>query len=166
MQTEGIGTVRSSAGVADFQDDGLSSEDEDNEDDDLLAPIEDVPPITPTTDVGDKDKTPTFPSKSVTGLAKLFPGKRNQSQRVDPLDPMLSTDSSASTPSSPGLIVTTQDAKEKKRKFRRSKKAGGGEYHFNPENDVLGIVMLEIKGASDLPKLSNRTCVLGYHGPN
>jgi phosphatidylserine decarboxylase len=163
IQTEGIGTIRSSAGVADFQDDGLSSDDEDDEDDDLLAPIEGSIPTTPTTDAGNRDKTPTLPPRSVTGLAKFFPGKRNQSQRVDSFDSTLTTDSSASTPIPSGPI-TTQETKEKKRKFRRFRKAGGGEYRFNPENDVLGIVMLEIKGASNLPKLSNSMCVRSCHG--
>ena len=153
VKTEGIGTVRSGADVTDFQDDGISS-DEDDEDDDLLAPVEGLTPTTSAADTGDKDKTPTLPSKPAIGLAKLFPGKRNQSQRGDSYDSTFTTDSLASTPGSPRPI-TTQDAKEKKRKFRRPRKVGGGEYHFNPENDVLGIVMLEIKGANDLPKLSN-----------
>ena len=165
IKTEGIGTVRSSAVVAEFQDVDLSSDDEDDEDDDLLAPVDGLTPTTPTIDAGDKDKTPTPPPKSVGALAKFFPGKRNQSQRVDSFDSTLAADSSTSTPSPSGPI-TTQDVKEKKRKFRRSRKAGGGEYHFNPENDVVGIVMLEIKGASDLPKLSNSMCVRGCHGPS
>lgn len=162
VQTEGIGTVRSGADVTGFQDDGLSSDDEDDEDDDLLAP---VGGLTPSTDAGDKDKTPTPSSKSISGLAKFFPGKRQQSQRVDSYESTLAIDSSASAPSSP-RPMTTQDAKEKKRKFRRSRKAGGGGYHFNPENDVVGIVMLEVKGANDLPKLSNSGCVRNCHGPN
>ena len=167
-QTEGIGTVRSSRGVTDFPDDALSSDDEDNEDGDLLAPVEGLTPTTPAIDVidvGDKDRTPTPPSKSVAALAKFFPGKRLQSQRLDSSDSTLITDSSTSTPNSPGPI-TTQDTKEKKRKFRRSRKAGGGEYHFNPENDVLGIVMLEISCANDLPKLSNSMWIPNSRGPD
>jgi len=119
-------------------------------------------PTALTPDSGDKDKTPTLPPKSVGGLAKFFPGKRLQSQRADSYDSTFTIDSSASTPSSPRPI-TTQDTKEKKRKFRRSRNAGG-EYHFNPENDVLGIVMLEIKGANGLPKLSNSRYTRNRHG--
>lgn len=163
MQTEGIGTVRSSGGVVNFQEDCLSSDEEDNEDDDLLAPVDGLTPTTPTIDVGDKDRTPAPPSKSVAALAKLFPGKRPQPQPMDSGDSTLVTDSSTSAPSSPGLI-TSQDTKEKKRKFRKSKKARGGEYHFNPENDVLGIVMLEISCANDLPKLSNSACIPSSRG--
>lgn len=157
--------MRSSRGVTDFPDDALSSDDEDNEDDELLAPVEGLTPTTPTIDVGDKDRTPTPPSKSVAALAKFFPGKRLQSQRLDSSDSTLTTDPSTSTPNSPGLL-TTQDTKEKKRKFRRSRKAGGGEYHFNPENDVLGIVMLEISCANDLPKLSNSMHIPSSRDPN
>jgi phosphatidylserine decarboxylase len=44
----------------------------------------------------------------------------------------------------------------KKKKFRRSwsnqKKA---DYNFSTENDIQGIVMLEIHGATDLPRLKN-----------
>ena len=116
--------------------------------------VEGLTPTTSAVDTGDDDKTPTLPFKSPIGLAKLFSGKRNQSQRGDSYDSTLTTDSLASTPGSPRSIAT-QDTKKKNRKFRRARKADGGEYDFNPENDVLGIVMLEIKGANDLPKLSN-----------
>jgi len=149
IQTEGIGTVRS--GAPDFQDDGPSSDDDDEDDEDLLAP-DGLTPTTSTTDLPGKTKTPTPPQKSGGGLAKFFPGKRRQSSRSNSFDSGLATDSSASTPSK---TVATQDVKEKKRRPGRSRKARGGEYSFNPENDVLGIVMLEIKGAGDLPKLSN-----------
>ena len=30
-------------------------------------------------------------------------------------------------------------------------------YNFNAANDIMGIVMLEIQGAHDLPKLKNST---------
>lgn len=164
IQTEGIGTVRSVAGVADFPDDALSSDEEDEDEDDLLAPTEGLTPTASVPDFGGKVKTPTSSSKSVGGLSKLFPGKRLQLPRVDTGDSLLTTDSTASTPT-PSRSVTTQDVKEKKRKLRISRKARGGEYSFDPENDVLGIVMLEIRGASDLPKLSNRVYAHGYHIP-
>ena len=117
-------------------------------------PVKGLTPTTSAVDTGDDDKTPTLPSKPSIGLAKLFPGKRNQSQRGHSYDSTLTTDSLAFTPGSPRPIAT-QDTKKKNRKFRRPREADGGEYDFNPENDVLGIVMLEIKGENDLPKLSN-----------
>ena len=154
-QTEGIGTVRSVPGAADFQDEGPSSDDEDDEDDDLLAPSDGLTPTTSATDLGGIGKTPPS-QKSGGGLVKFFPGKRLRSSRTNSFDSTLATDSSTSTPTS-AKSVATQDVKQKKRRPGMSRKARGGEYSFNPENDVLGIVMLEIKGASDLPKLSNST---------
>ncbi|KAI0706958.1 phosphatidylserine decarboxylase-domain-containing protein [Earliella scabrosa] len=44
-----------------------------------------------------------------------------------------------------------------KSKFRKSWGAKGKDYNFNAANDILGIVMLEIQGAKDLPKLKNMT---------
>lgn len=107
----------------------------------------------------DGEKTPTV--KSVGGIARLFPGKRPQPRPLSTSDSTLA-DSSASL-SAPQTPITPQDAKGKKRKFGKSSKAGGGEYLFNPENDVLGIVILEIIGAKDLPKLSNSMCTGGCH---
>ena len=43
--------------------------------------------------------------------------------------------------------------------MRRRRKGGNDGYHFNPENDILGIVMLEISGAKDLPKIRNRKSI-------
>jgi phosphatidylserine decarboxylase len=157
-KTEGIGTVRSNAGAPVLQD-SLSSDEEYEEDEDLLA----VEGLTPVTPMVEGEKTPTPPPKSVGGIAKFFP-KRVQSQRMDSSDSTLTTDSSVSV-SSPQRPIAAQDAKEKKRRFRKSRKAGGGEYLLNPENDVLGIVMLEIKGAKDLPKLSNSMCLHLCSGP-
>ena len=141
-------------GAPDFQDDGPSSDDDEDEDeDDLLASSEGLTPTASATDLGGKAKTSTPSSKPGGGLAKFLPGKRLRSSRANSWD---SADSSAS-PQTPPKSVAAQDVKEKKRRPGRSRKARGGEYSFNPENDVLGIVMLEIKGASDLPKLSNST---------
>jgi phosphatidylserine decarboxylase len=46
-------------------------------------------------------------------------------------------------------------AKAKKNKFRRSWSAKKAEYNFSAGNDILGIVMLEVNGGEDLPKLKN-----------
>ncbi|KZP08405.1 hypothetical protein FIBSPDRAFT_922684 [Athelia psychrophila] len=45
-----------------------------------------------------------------------------------------------------------RDAKDKKQRKRKK-----GDFNFSPENDILGIVMLEIQGATDLPRLKNMT---------
>lgn len=42
-----------------------------------------------------------------------------------------------------------------KSKFRKSWVAKNKDYNFSAANDIMGIVMLEIQGAKDLPKLKN-----------
>ncbi|KAI0715741.1 phosphatidylserine decarboxylase-domain-containing protein, partial [Cerioporus squamosus] len=70
--------------------------------------------------------------------------------------------SGASTPAilSPGsplpAPVRPTSAAQKSR-FRKSWVAKGKDYNFNAANDIMGIVMLEIQGAKDLPKLKNMT---------
>jgi hypothetical protein len=49
--------------------------------------------------------------------------------------------------------------KKRLRKVRR-KDTAGREYNLGVGRDVLGIVMLEISGAKDLPKLRNCRCHL------
>ena len=44
-----------------------------------------------------------------------------------------------------------------KSKFRKSWVAKNKNYNFSAANDIMGIVMLEIQGAKDLPKLKNST---------
>ena len=48
-------------------------------------------------------------------------------------------------------------SRDRKSKFRKSWGAKGKDYNFNAANDILGIVMLEIVKANDLPKLKNCT---------
>jgi phosphatidylserine decarboxylase len=46
--------------------------------------------------------------------------------------------------------------KGKRRKFRKSWSAKKAEYNLSAGNDIMGIVMLEVNSAEDLPKLKNR----------
>ncbi|KAF9486650.1 hypothetical protein BDN71DRAFT_1594824, partial [Pleurotus eryngii] len=62
---------------------------------------------------------------------------------------------SATTPPSLKLDVGTASKVKKKKRFR--KKKTHEEYHFGASNDIVGIVMLEIHGADDLPRLENMT---------
>jgi phosphatidylserine decarboxylase len=43
----------------------------------------------------------------------------------------------------------------RRRPIFRKHKSRGTHYNFSNENDILGIVMLEVQGAEDLPKLRN-----------
>lgn len=50
----------------------------------------------------------------------------------------------------------------KKTKFRKSWATKKVDYNFSAANDIMGIVMLEIQGATDLPRLKNSMwCLFG-----
>ncbi|EJD07089.1 uncharacterized protein FOMMEDRAFT_103160 [Fomitiporia mediterranea MF3/22] len=205
--TEGIGTVRTTDAIPAYEDDGLSSDEdeeedeEDERDDETAIPIEvqlsppstpslppqpsenesetpkgataPVPgvnivapsPITPTT-------TPALPvSGSKTSLGAKIPRVFKNKKRPS-LQSATSTDSSASNltssgapspsptslsrPSTPGTPSAIPSS-AKRSKFKRKWRTRSGDYNFNASNDILGIVMLEIKSAEDLPKLKNMT---------
>lgn len=56
----------------------------------------------------------------------------------------------------PGAVSGKGPGKGKGKKFRRSwSSQKRADYNFLTENDIQGIVMLEILGATDLPKLKN-----------
>lgn len=59
----------------------------------------------------------------------------------------------------PSSGAATPIARAQKGVFRKSWVAGKKKeaYNFSAANDILGIVMLEIQSASDLPKLKNST---------
>jgi phosphatidylserine decarboxylase len=54
--------------------------------------------------------------------------------------------------------VAASDAKQHKKRFRRRGRNDG--YQFNAENDIVGIVMLEVEGAKDLPRLRNSALII------
>ena len=103
-------------------------------------------------------------------FARVFPSRRASAQSVE-ISP--STSATGSTPavpasaqsvtvvgSSSGVTTPTTSSAPtplKKGKFKKTWRKKGG-YSLNSENDILGIVMLEIKGAQDLPKLKNSKC--------
>jgi phosphatidylserine decarboxylase len=103
------------------------------------------------------------PSSPAFNLPKIFPTKRPSLNTHSSSDQVVTPGSGASTPATIGSSISRPSSASgkpsKKAKFRKSwgpqKKA---DYNFNAAlNDVLGIVMLEIQGASDLPKLKNST---------
>lgn len=67
-----------------------------------------------------------------------------------PILPQFGHRRSASAGSIPTMSTTT------KRRFKRSwATSKSADYNFSAANDIVGIVMLEIQGATDLPKLKN-----------
>lgn len=67
-----------------------------------------------------------------------------------PIPPRFVHRRSASAGSVPTMSTTA------KKRFKRSWATGkNADYNFSAANDIVGIVMLEIQGATDLPKLKN-----------
>ncbi|KAK7682588.1 hypothetical protein QCA50_014388 [Cerrena zonata] len=171
--TEGIGTIRSHEGGPRFEDDGLSSDDgeseTEDEEDDIVQPVP-VPatessttplasPLTPTP--ASQVKTPTGPKPpSPFSIPKLFPRKASSTRSSSIDSTMAAVNNIPSAPPSPlpqSVSTPVTAAPEKRKRMRRRRKGGDDGYHFNTENDILGIVMLEVRGAKDLPKIRNLT---------
>ena len=70
---------------------------------------------------------------------------------------MQDSGAASETAPSPLRMASSSDmgVKTKKLKFRSSWAAKKAEYNLSAGNDILGIVMLEVKSAEDLPKLKN-----------
>ncbi|KAF8591150.1 hypothetical protein K439DRAFT_1327876 [Ramaria rubella] len=158
--TIGIGTIRSGKEGPVFIDDGLSSDGEGDSDAEESDPIELTPPepfsSLQVTAVPEPPPSPTpFP------LSQSESTERPKQHR--PLSssflPKFHKRHSSTQTSQDSNNETGPDApKVKMKKFRRSWSAKAAEYNLSAgNNDILGIVMLEVKGAEDLPKLKNMT---------
>ncbi|EPQ52482.1 hypothetical protein GLOTRDRAFT_140216 [Gloeophyllum trabeum ATCC 11539] len=91
--------------------------------------------------------TPSYDSSSVpTPTALSLDGRT----RSSPVQDMRGRSVSAGPPSTPRT-------EKKGPKFRKSWGGKKGAYNFSAANDIVGIVMLEIHGAEDLPRLKNMT---------
>ncbi|TFK17463.1 hypothetical protein FA15DRAFT_676048 [Coprinopsis marcescibilis] len=141
--TQGVGTVRSNGSGAAYEDDGgLSSDEEDDDDDDDETEFSAEPAsITQTKPPVLEAPTPRQSSGLIT---KMKFGKKL---------------SSKSTTTTPDRSVTSSPIIEPGNAAPLSKKKGNNKagYKLDHEQDIVGIVMLEIQTADDLPKLSNMT---------
>ncbi|CAG7849378.1 Phosphatidylserine decarboxylase proenzyme 3 {ECO:0000303/PubMed:19286980} {ECO:0000255/HAMAP-Rule:MF_03209}; Contains: RecName: Full=Phosphatidylserine decarboxylase 3 beta chain {ECO:0000305}; Contains: RecName: Full=Phosphatidylserine decarboxylase 3 alpha chain {ECO:0000305} [Serendipita indica DSM 11827] len=163
--TEGIGTVRSDDGH-DLEDDGMTDDEtEDEFDSDQPSAAEVIQAVAPVGAVSVAPATPQVavkapeivapipePISSRPGLLpRLFStsSRRGLTQPQQPAEESTSTSAPSSRPSTPG--------KSKRPKFRRGRSDKGSTYNFGGEKDVLGIVLLEVNKAEDLPKLKNMT---------
>jgi phosphatidylserine decarboxylase len=108
-----------------------------------------------------KIPTASKPPSPSFNLARIFPTKRTTlTPSTSDSSTTTSPPSGASTPSQSATSITRPSSAagklSKKAKFRKSwgpqKKQ---DFDLNAGNDVLGIVMVEIQGATDLPKLKN-----------
>lgn len=92
----------------------------------------------------------TIPSISIPPPPATATGSVLPVPPPSPILPHLGHRRSASAGSIPTMNTTT------KKRFKRSWAMGkSAEYNFLAANDIVGIVMLEIQGATDLPKLKN-----------
>ena len=158
--------------TSDLEDDGLSSDEEGDSGDESDAEVATPGLLTAPPQAGSVSTAPSLP----TIAASPLPGKAPSTPGFIPrmLTPRLFSSSGSSsatavppvtdylsakpipstTPSrSSSLGGETPGAQRKKRKFKRRVK--DNEYAFSAGKDILGIVMLEIAGAEDLPKLKS-----------
>ncbi|TFK49776.1 hypothetical protein OE88DRAFT_1662429 [Heliocybe sulcata] len=94
--------------------------------------------------------TSSYDSSSAPTPVPLAHRKDSRMQSAPMLD-VRSRSVSAGPPSTP-------TAEKKGTKFRKSWGEKKGAYNFSAENDIVGIVMLEINSAKDLPRLKNSEC--------
>ncbi|KAI0671294.1 phosphatidylserine decarboxylase-domain-containing protein [Trametes maxima] len=131
-------------------------------------------PVTPTPAAVAKTPMASKPPSPGFSIPKMFP-KRGSTPRSLSVDSTTGSIGGASanagstavntplplSPSPSGGLTPTQTARpqpdQRKSKFRKSWGAKTKDFNFNAANDIMGIVMLEIQGARDLPRLKNMT---------
>ncbi|CAL1717452.1 unnamed protein product [Somion occarium] len=133
-----------------------------------LSASESTPPITPTQGAILKTPTAVKPPSPGFSIPRIFP-RRPTSTRSSSIDSTMMAASVGGTSTQPTSLIPSVStptprppatpAGEKQKRFRKSwaAKHPSAGYHFNAAHDIMGIVMLEIKGATDLPKLRNMT---------
>jgi len=164
LQTEGIGTIRSNQQAPEYDDDGLSSDEaecpdgsasDDEDDAELKAPdMEGVflaPDLTPA--------TPTPPSGTGWKIRPSIPKILTRRSAQPPASPSINDNTPSTTPpqsrSRRSSVTTATTGGKKKRLAGPWQGRKSGAYEFDADNDIAGIVMLEIHGATDLPKWPN-----------
>ncbi len=94
------------------------------------------------------------PKPSKKKFPRVFP-RRVSMTPSSSLDSTIASTSGIQPSISDSSRPTTPGATTPKKKFGKPWKRKGRDYNFNAANDILGIVMLEIHGATDLPRLKN-----------
>ncbi|KAI0245970.1 phosphatidylserine decarboxylase-domain-containing protein [Lactifluus subvellereus] len=173
--TQGIGTIRSYQTGPEYEDDGLSSDEAEGQECEADEDEDETEPKTSTPDrfsafVDDPrssspDLTPT-PSPTAVSLPSAQQGRGFKKPSIPKIltrraassttsDAALSGPSQSSSRQSTTMTATTGS----KRKGIPSRWQGqkSGAFELDAANDIVGIVMLEIHGATDLPRLRNMT---------
>ncbi|EKM58743.1 uncharacterized protein PHACADRAFT_253246 [Phanerochaete carnosa HHB-10118-sp] len=137
------------------------------------------PTLTPSPTLSDTQMTPTalstmkkLPAKRRSpSFTKKFHLRRPSNKRSSSLDSTTMPSTLSGLPSitnfhtdaptppltPPPSAVTVRPPAGGKARFPKSWGAKSRHYNFSASNDIIGIVLLEIKGATDLPKLKNMT---------
>jgi phosphatidylserine decarboxylase len=120
-----------------------------------------VLPPSPPLPTSPSQLTPTPASAKTKPLSPSFIPKIFPRRAASHNTPPATLDISGPSPSPSGATTPTghqrtASGEVKKRKFAKfgNKKA---DYNFSAANDIVGIVMLEVQGATDLPRLKNMT---------
>ena len=175
----------SASSAGELQDDGLSSDTSSDEDDGNDSPASAPPsaPQSPRNKLRELPSSSNVPRTSANGLllpalgsAALGVPAVTSASSTTTLNEPSSSSGSLSTPrrgSTPALARPTRKGSgdsyfdlsggdgasssepgRRRRKFRRSKKSNK-DFSYSTDSEILGVVMLEIKGAEDLPRLKN-----------
>ncbi len=173
-QTRGIGTIRSHQHGPEYEDDGLSSdadgqEGEASDDEDEIEPKSSTPDdpnlFIPRDHSSSPDLTPT-PSPTAASLPPtqqsryFLPSipkiltRRPVGRTGTPSDTSPSPQSQSTSSSRHSSFATSMPGKRKKipGPWHGQK---SGTFELEADNDIVGIVMLEIHSATDLPRLRN-----------
>ncbi|KAH9031591.1 phosphatidylserine decarboxylase-domain-containing protein [Lactarius deliciosus] len=173
--TQGIGTIRSNLNGPEYEDDGLSSDEAEGQDGSASDDEDDAEPKTVTLEVfpGHRSASPSPDLTPVTATTPPVP-PTPPGRYFRPSIPKILSRRSAQPPASPSsgttattpqsssrqssvtttTTTTTTGGKKKRLPWNGQK---GDAFEFDADNDVVGIVMLEIQGASDLPRWRNMT---------
>ncbi|KZP00337.1 hypothetical protein CALVIDRAFT_476192 [Calocera viscosa TUFC12733] len=159
--TESIGTFLPQDENEEFGDDGLSSEDEDEVDEmeerDLFD--EGSIPSTPRRDSNTLLAPPPILLAPPANYFTVKPSPRRHPSVDSTVSATSVTSKPSSRPSTPPQAPMTPGGKHRRPIFRRGRASRNSDYNLqlSAQSDILGIVMLEIQGAEDLPKIKNST---------
>lgn len=178
LQTEGIGTIRSHQNGPEYEDDGLSSDEADGQDGSASDYEDDVDPKTAVPDgegvfvpgarSSSPDLTPSTPTAPTVPPApsgrSFLPSIPKILIRRSP-QPQASLPESIAASTSQSSVATKTGGKKKRLPGSWSGQKSNS-YEFDADNDIVGIVMLEIHGASDLPRWRNSELFLKSPTPH
>ena len=175
-QTRGIGTIRSHQQGPEYEDDGLSSDEADGQEGEASDDENEIEPKSSTPDESNAF-TPPARSSSLRFDPNPFPyccisashPTREVLLTIDPEDSHTAPSATyrhpfghVIEPSIPvDLELSRQSSRPTPTPGKRKKIPGpwqgqtSGDFELEADNDIMGIVMLEIHSATDLPRFGN-----------